>query len=94
MWPLLKEVLGFVGAFLLVFPWLRDFKRRMAAARLVGLKAAGSLGKLAEALRNEDENWLARPKPLDLIFTMMGLILLSVSFLIGAFLAWPAFVAG
>lgn len=94
MWPLLKEVLGFVGAFLLVLPWLRDFGRRIKAARLVGLKAAGSLGKLAEILRNEDANWLTRPKPIDLVFTMVGLVSLSASFLLGAFLAWPAFVAG
>lgn len=94
MWPLVKESLGFIGAGLLVLPWLRDFHRRMNASRIAGLKASGSLGDLVKSLRAEDETRLARPKPFDLVLTVLGLILLGLGFLIGAILAWPDFLAG
>lgn len=86
MWPFLKELSGFLGAALLVIPWLRDYFGRTKAAKLDGVSALGSIAKMIDELKKHDEAWLARPKALGLGLTVLGLLLLAASFLIGMFL--------
>ena len=87
MWAIAKEFFGFLGAVLLVLPWLRDFRRRLNLDRIRGIKAKGSIAALLDAIKQNDENWLASPKPLHLGLTILGLLFLGASFLIGLFLA-------
>jgi hypothetical protein len=88
MWVLFKEILGFLGGAALVIPWLRDFLKRTGLAQFMAIRAGGSLKRTLDKIIAEDQSWLAAPKTLDLVLTVVGLLLVTVSFLIGAFLAW------
>ena len=85
-WPVIKEVAGFLGALCAAVPWLRDFWRRTGLGRIKAVRAAGSLKKVQNEIVAKDESWLARAKTADLVWTMTGLALIALSFLIGVFL--------
>lgn len=78
-----KECLGFAGTLAMAVPWARDFHRRWKKIPHENLHAKGRMGELLDWLRQEDESWLQRPKPFDLLCMTAGLCLLGGSFLIG-----------
>lgn len=82
-WDIAKEALGFLGAVLMAFPWLRDFLLRLKRDWLNQLPIGGSF---TDARRHFVEVFSRRndqPKPADLLTTLLGIALLAASFLIG-----------
>lgn len=80
---IIKESVGFVGAVALALPWLRDFAGRRKTAVIDQSRFAGSLKALASEIVYAQETWLAKPKPFDLLATVLGLALLATAFAIG-----------
>ena len=80
---IVKECLGFVGTLAIALPWARDFSRRWQKRSLEGKRGRGRIGELVAWLQSQDESWLQKPKPFDLMCMAVGLGLLSGSFLLG-----------
>jgi drug/metabolite transporter (DMT)-like permease len=82
-WEIAKEALGFAGAVLMVFPWLRDFLLRLKRDWLNRLPVGGSLADARQHFAEVFSRRIDRPKTADLLVTILGIMLLAASFLIG-----------
>ena len=85
---LAKEAFGFAGAILLAIPWLRDYRRRKRASRFAGVEGRGTMRRILDRLKAEDQAWFNAPKRVDGLCVTSGLLLIAASFLIGIFLSW------
>ena len=75
-WSITKDAAAFAGSLLLFIPWAIDFSVR---TRLEHLKKVRSRLELLGRLRERRETWLARPKTRDLIISLTGLVLITLS---------------
>jgi hypothetical protein len=92
-WPLAKEVCGFVGTLLVLVPWLRDFRGRRLLERTRDTRTLGSLSVVKAEAIAQHRHWLDRPKPGDLVATIVGFLLIAASFVIGVALTWQPVAA-
>jgi hypothetical protein len=82
-WDIAKEALGFIGAVLMVLPWLRDFLLRLKRDWYDTLPVGGTFIGAAQHFRSLVSRQIDSPKHADLILTILGIICLAISFLIG-----------
>jgi len=82
-WDIAKEALGFIGAVLMVFPWLRDFALRLKRDWLDRLPVGGSMVDAVNHFSAMFSRQIDSPKTADLFVTILGIICLAISFLIG-----------
>ena len=82
-WSIAKDAIGLFGSCLATLPWFRDFLARVRLARVKTIPVGSTLRQLKLELESSVESWISRPKLLDFVFTILGLLLVGVSFLIG-----------
>jgi hypothetical protein len=81
-WDALKDLLGALGPIMIAIPWLRDFFYRCRRRDVSGVPVSGSLVRLKEAITASLRDKIDSPKMSDFIWTVLGLLLIFLSFLI------------
>lgn len=81
-WDALKDFLGAVGPILIAFPWFRDFWLRRRKEKISGVSAAGRLARLKGDLEASLKQTIETPKMADFVWTVLGLSLIFMSFVI------------
>jgi hypothetical protein len=81
-WDALKDFLGAVGPILIAVPWLTDFSLRYRQQTMSNVPVSGPLAQLRNAIVASLQHKIASPKMADFIWTIVGLLLIFLSFLI------------
>lgn len=81
-WDALKDLLGALGSFMMAIPWLRDFRLRRAMHEISVVATSGKLTQLRDKIAGSIRTKIDSPKAADLIWTILGLLFIFLSFLI------------
>jgi hypothetical protein len=81
-WDAVKDFLGALGPILIAIPWLRDFFLRYRKKAVSEVPASGRLVHLRDAIVSSLREKIDSPKVADFMWTVVGLLLIFVSFLI------------
>ncbi|OAF04039.1 hypothetical protein AYJ54_24615 [Bradyrhizobium centrolobii] len=81
-WDALKDVLGAASPILIAVPWLRDFWLRRRRLKVEQVEATGRLSQLKVSIEGAIKEKIDSPKAADFVWTILGLVLIFISFLI------------
>jgi hypothetical protein len=81
-WDGLKDFLGALGPLLIALPWFSDFVRRKRWKSFSGVRTLGALTLLKNGIESSLREKIDAPKAEDLIWTILGLLMIFLSFAI------------
>lgn len=81
-WDALKDILGAASPICIAVPWFRDFWLRHRRSKIEQIDAVGRLGRVKSSIEGAIRQKIESPKMADFVWTILGLALIFISFLI------------
>jgi hypothetical protein len=78
-----KDLLGAIGPILIAIPWFKDFSLRRRIVALRDVPASGKFRDLRDEVEKRIKEKLDAPKFDDIVWTLLGLFCIFLSFVIG-----------
>ncbi len=78
-----KDFCGAIGAIFVSVPWLKDFQLRKRRAAIKDIDALGKLAVLKTEIEERLKEKIESPKMADFVWTIVGLLLIFLSFVVG-----------
>lgn len=81
-WDAVKDFLGAIGPVLIAVPWFRDFRLRKQKSQVEDVPTQGRFHQIKSQIEDSIKKKIESPKMEDFVWTIIGLTLIFVSFLI------------